>query len=207
MCSDTVNPVTADAWSRAAARADRAHRYVGLLWTWQSSICRLWPGKDTDRYTDPFTARTAHPVLVIGTRFDPATPYQGALTVSRLLPCARLLTLDGSGHVSLNAGSSCVSGHVSRYLLTTQLPSRGTVCVQGGRCGTVCVQGGRCAVHPAEGCPDPVNEAAAFGAGEASARLPGRGEHGSRSQRGRTAARVLGDVVGSTAGSLVEGRL
>ena len=35
------------------------------------------------------------------TRFDPATPYHGAVTVDRLLPRSRLLTLAGWGHTSL----------------------------------------------------------------------------------------------------------
>jgi hypothetical protein len=51
-----------------------------------SSICQPWPIRDVDRYTGPFTARTANPVLVVGGRFDPATRYQGAVILSRLLP-------------------------------------------------------------------------------------------------------------------------
>jgi hypothetical protein len=66
-------------------------------------------------------------VLVVGTRFDPATRYQGAVTVDRLLPRSRLLTLAGWGHTSLGV-SSCVDAYVSRYFLTTRVPPRGTVC-------------------------------------------------------------------------------
>jgi hypothetical protein len=76
----------------------------------------------------PWTRRTANPVLVVGNRFDPATRYQGAVTVANLLPRSRLLTLAGWGHTSLLAGSSCVNAWVSRYLLTTQVPPVGTVC-------------------------------------------------------------------------------
>jgi len=66
-------------------------------------------------------------VLVVGTRFDPATAYHGAVTVDRLLPNSRLLTLAGWGHTSLFA-SACIDAHVSTYLLTTRVPARGTVC-------------------------------------------------------------------------------
>jgi hypothetical protein len=66
-------------------------------------------------------------VLVVGTRFDPATRYQGAVTVDRLLPRSRLLTLAGWGHTSLGV-SSCVDAYVSRYFLTTRVPPKGTVC-------------------------------------------------------------------------------
>jgi TAP-like protein len=66
-------------------------------------------------------------VLVVGNLFDPATRYQGAVTVNRLLPNSRLLTLAGWGHTSLFA-SACIDAHVSRYLLTSRVPPKGTVC-------------------------------------------------------------------------------
>ena len=126
-CSDSDNPDRVDAWQRAAAAADRAAPYFGRYWTWFSSICQPWPGRDPDRYTGPWTRRTANPVLVVGTRFDPATPYRGAVTLARLLPRSRLLTLDGWGHTS-QGRSSCVDAHIDRYLLTTRVPRPGTVC-------------------------------------------------------------------------------
>ena len=66
-------------------------------------------------------------MLVVGNLFDPATPYHGAVTVDRLLPRSRLLTLAGWGHTSLFL-SACVDAHVNTYLLTTRVPPRGTVC-------------------------------------------------------------------------------
>ena len=64
------------AWSINGALADAQFGYFGRPWTWTSSICAEWPGSDNDRYTGPFTRATANPVLVVGNRFDPATPYQ-----------------------------------------------------------------------------------------------------------------------------------
>jgi hypothetical protein len=66
-------------------------------------------------------------VLVVGNLFDPATPYHGAVTVDRLLPRSRLLTLAGWGHTSLFA-STCVDNYVTTYLLTSRVPPEGTVC-------------------------------------------------------------------------------
>ena len=126
-CSDSDNPSTPDAWSVAAREADRKFGYFGRPWTWISSVCAVWPGADHDRFTGPFTHRTANPVLVVGNRYDPATRYQGAVTVANLLPGAGLLTLDGWGHTSLFQ-SACIDNYVNRYLLTTQLPPKGTVC-------------------------------------------------------------------------------
>ena len=40
------------------------------------------------------------PVLVVGNYWDPATRYEGAVRVSRLLPSSRLLSSDSWGHTA-----------------------------------------------------------------------------------------------------------
>jgi pimeloyl-ACP methyl ester carboxylesterase len=125
-CSDSAQPRDPLAWSRAAARAD-ASSLFGSPWAFISEPCATWPANDPDRYVGPFTARTAAPVLLVGTRFDPATWYGNAQTVSRQLPGSRLLTLDGWGHVALGR-SSCLDAHIARYLISGTLPPAGTVC-------------------------------------------------------------------------------
>jgi pimeloyl-ACP methyl ester carboxylesterase len=97
VCTDTLNPRSASAWPPAAARDHRANPYFGRPWTWFSSICAQWRARDNDRYLGPFTARTSNPVLVIGNVNDPATPYHGAVILSKLLPHSRLLTLTAGG--------------------------------------------------------------------------------------------------------------
>src|SRR5262245_18962934 len=126
-CSETHNPSNVGAWAAAARAQDRQFPYFGRPWTWFTSICQPWPGWDDDHYDGPFTRTTANPVLVVGNLFDPATPYHGAVTVDRLLPRSRLLTLAGWGHTSLFA-SSCVDAYVNAYLLTSRVPPEGTVC-------------------------------------------------------------------------------
>jgi len=126
-CSETHNPSNVRAWARAARAQDRQFPYFGRPWTWITSVCEPWPGWDRDHYDGPWNRTTANPVLVVGNLFDPATPYHGAVTVDRLLPRSRLLTLAGWGHTSL-AASACIDAHVSTYLLTTRVPPRGTVC-------------------------------------------------------------------------------
>lgn len=128
-CSDSDNPDSYQAWSTQGAAADEQFGYFGRIWTWASSICAVWPGLDADRYTGPFTANTANPVLVVGNNFDPATRYQGAVTVAGLLPNSRLLTVHAWGHVSLFL-SQCANDTVAAYLLTKVPPPPGTVCEQ-----------------------------------------------------------------------------
>jgi len=128
-CSDSINPHSTAAWTKAAANARRRDGLFGPIWTWVSSVCAHWPGHDSNRYLGPFNRYTAHPVLVVGNLSDPATPYQGAQTAARLLPNSRLLTLKAWGHTSLFR-STCATNKISHYLLTTQVPAKGTVCVQ-----------------------------------------------------------------------------
>ena len=127
-CSETDNPSRTEAWRRTAHASDLADGYFGRPWTWETSICQPWPGADADRYTGPFTATTANPILLVNPRYDPATPYRGAQSVAGLLPRSRLLTVDGWGHTSFFARSTCADRAVSRYLLQVALPAPGTVC-------------------------------------------------------------------------------
>ena len=126
-CVDTRNPRDPQAWPRAADAADRAANPFGRLWTWESDACATWGAQDADVYRGPFTARTSAPVLVVGNRLDPATPYRGARALDRLLPRSRLLTVDYAGHTSLGQ-SRCVTRAVTRYLLDQALPPEGAVC-------------------------------------------------------------------------------
>ena len=127
-CNDSDNPDSYAAWSAAGVAADAQFGYFGRLWTWVSSICAEWPTADPDRYVGPFTRNTANPVLVVGTRYDPATRYEGAVTVDALLPNSRLLTVEGWGHTSLFL-SACADAIASTYLLTTTAPMSST-CTQ-----------------------------------------------------------------------------
>ncbi|HEU5000232.1 MAG TPA: alpha/beta hydrolase [Lapillicoccus sp.] len=132
-CSETDNPTSFSAWPRAADK--EAHRYphFGALWTWDSTICSIWPARDADRYTGPWRATTSNPVLIVGNYYDASTPYEGALAASRLLKNARLLSYAGWGHSAYRkAGNACVDEAVTRYLLDNTLPARGTVCQPAG---------------------------------------------------------------------------
>ena len=126
-CLDSDNPVRQRAWSSAGAAADREAPYFGRLWTWASIACATWPGEDEDRYVGPWDAQTSAPVLVIGNRFDPATPYAGAEVVADLLPSSRLLTLEGWGHTSIGL-SGCVDDAVTGYLVDGEVPAEGATC-------------------------------------------------------------------------------
>lgn len=94
--------------------------------TW--ALCASgWPAADDDRYTGPWDAETA-PILLIGTRYDPASGHDGAVRAERLLGNAVLLTHQGYGHLSLLDPSACVDAVRTQYLEDLELPEPGTVC-------------------------------------------------------------------------------
>jgi hypothetical protein len=82
-------------------------------------------------YTGPFqTASDSPTILVVGTTYDPATPYRGARKLVRELGTARLLTMRGDGHTAYGGNSECIDAAVDGYLLDGTLPPAGTVCRQ-----------------------------------------------------------------------------
>jgi pimeloyl-ACP methyl ester carboxylesterase len=129
-CSDSTNPRSFATWQSAADSAEARYGRFGRFWNWTGSVCRSWPSSaGQDRHPGPWTAPTSAPVLVVGNHFDPATPHQGAVAASQLLPGSRLLSYAGWGHTAFfSAGNFCVDSHVTRYLVTGDVPAAGTVC-------------------------------------------------------------------------------
>jgi pimeloyl-ACP methyl ester carboxylesterase len=129
MCTDGVHPAHGSSWPAAAARADKRATYIGRAWAWASVQCARdhWTVRDEDAYTGPFNKLTEHPVLVVGSFWDPATNYEDAVKSSRLLPNARLLSSNNWGHTAYGT-SACATTWTDRYLLYRALPPKGTTC-------------------------------------------------------------------------------
>jgi hypothetical protein len=68
-------------------------------------------------------------VLVIGTRFDPATPYANTRPFAEKFDDARVLTVEGYGHTTL-AVSTCADAAIARYLVDGEAPRDRSTCEQ-----------------------------------------------------------------------------
>lgn len=89
--------------------------------------CEALPNSSQD-YLD-FVNKSEVPVLVYGITGDHATPFEGAQRLVEELGNARLVTLDGNGHIATFQGrSSCADDIAKNYLLKRELPAEGTVC-------------------------------------------------------------------------------
>jgi len=94
---------------------------------WGNASCALWFGH-SPVLPGPATSTTTAPVLLIGTTFDPATPYWWARDVHKHMPTSTLLTYYGDGHTAFGNGSTCIDRAVTTYLVRGVMPAPDTVC-------------------------------------------------------------------------------
>lgn len=128
-CWDQPAPPGADGL-RAAARAWSRNAPVPELaraMSWGNAPCSTWYGHSPQAPAPASTTTTA-PILVVGTIYDPATPYPWAVALHNQLPTSTLLTYRGDGHTAFGSGSTCIDNAITAYLLTGQQPAAGTVC-------------------------------------------------------------------------------
>jgi len=99
----------------------------GAYFAWGNLPCSTWPTPATDAPHE-ITAADSGPILVVGTKYDPATPYAWAESMAKSLANAALLSWDGDGHTAYRRGSACVDRVVDAFLLSGQLPVSGGWC-------------------------------------------------------------------------------
>jgi pimeloyl-ACP methyl ester carboxylesterase len=128
-CADASARLKLGSWQRVIRRLNRVDRLQGRVmgwWLW--APCASWPVRGQDSYRGSWGASTPNPILLIGTRHDPNTPYGNAVRAAHLLGNAVLLTHDGYGHLSFQDPSACVEAARTRYLVDLVVPPPGTVC-------------------------------------------------------------------------------
>jgi pimeloyl-ACP methyl ester carboxylesterase len=94
---------------------------------WGNLACTIWPVKDPNPITK-FSAIGAAPIVVVGTKFDPATPYKWALGLSSQLTSSVLLTYEGDGHTAYMRGSECIDNEIENYLVEGIIPAKDISC-------------------------------------------------------------------------------
>lgn len=91
-------------------------------------MCAAWP-YHPQANPGPFKAEGSAPIIVVGTEFDPATPYEWAVAVEGKLDNGRLLTWKGGeGHTAFLRGSSCIDTTIVNYFVDGTVPEEDTVC-------------------------------------------------------------------------------
>ena len=128
LCVDTVDPVGPLGFPAQADAADQEARHFGRMRAWATLPCAFMPVVDEGAYTGPWELTVDEAVLVIGTRFDPATPYAATEPYADLWPDARVLTVEGYGHTTF-VPSTCATLAIATYLVDLQARD-GATCQQ-----------------------------------------------------------------------------
>jgi pimeloyl-ACP methyl ester carboxylesterase len=124
-CADDGKPVTLD--RIRALQGEWRDRYpmFGSALAVSLMTCALWPAE-----RDPYptgAATGAPPIVVVGTKGDPATPYEQTPKLAGMLGVGVVLTWEGEGHTAYPE-TRCITTAVNKYLLTATPPAAGTSC-------------------------------------------------------------------------------
>ncbi|MEV0384002.1 alpha/beta hydrolase [Nonomuraea sp. NPDC050643] len=124
-CVDTAERPDEAALRRTEAAALKISPLFGSEGS--GGLCRVWPvkGSNEARHVD---ATGSAPILVVGGKGDPATPYEWAPKLTAQLKTATLVTYQGEGHGAYLSGSKCVQGLVDAYLIEGKMPGKGATC-------------------------------------------------------------------------------
>ncbi|MFJ3803935.1 alpha/beta hydrolase [Streptomyces sp. NPDC090088] len=117
--------------ARLKKEYEQASPVFGRFRLTQVLLCYGRP-RGTDFIREQVKDVPSAPILLVGTRGDPATPYSWAVeTAKRLGPSAVVLDNRGDGHTGYTS-SRCVHGKVDDYLLYGTLPPDGSSCPADG---------------------------------------------------------------------------
>ncbi|MDY5152459.1 alpha/beta hydrolase fold [Actinobaculum suis] len=123
-CADY--PAVTEAELAAGVEKAKDFPILGAMYVGSDS-CKFW-SYHPDAVPGPFTGKGAPPVVVVGTRYDPATPYQWSENLAKALESAVLVTYEGDGHTAYNPDNQCIAAPLDKYLLEGTVPQDGLTC-------------------------------------------------------------------------------
>ena len=88
--------------------------------------CQYFP--KTSATSASIASISTTPIIIVGTTRDPATPYQWAVALHKIIQNSRLISLNADGHTGQGRGSECVDSAIDKYLLTGAIPAKDLAC-------------------------------------------------------------------------------
>ena len=119
-CRDAPWPRDWSVWRADSHRVNASAPFLTWANTWYNAPCAFWPVPGGTPVK--LGAEKLPPILLIQSRRDAATPYQGAVRMRRLFPTARLLTVGGGNHGVVLNGNACADRRLTSYLLNGTVP-------------------------------------------------------------------------------------
>lgn len=124
---DRPDRPTAAQWQTYADQWAKEDPLFGRFFAWGNIPFDYWNAPATNTPHE-IHAPGSPPILVVGTTYDPATPYPWAQGLAKQLSQGVLLTRVGDGHTAYGMGSTCADDAIDRFLTTGVTPPVGTVC-------------------------------------------------------------------------------
>ncbi|MEW2131456.1 alpha/beta hydrolase [Streptomyces sp. NPDC005435] len=127
-CADAKWPTDWKTWDRDNTRLNKDYPFMTWANAWMNLPCATWPAK---QHT-PVEVTTHHglpPVLIVQSKRDAATPYEGAVSLHKRFKNSRLITeRDAGSHGVTGLTNPCINERVDAYLLTGRLDRSDVTC-------------------------------------------------------------------------------
>jgi len=126
-CADSPWPRAWSTWDADTRQAHQSAPALAWLNTWYSAPCLTWPVQG--KRETPINGKGLPRVLLLQSKYDPATPLAGAQRMRATLPSSRLVVEGGGNHaLYLYNENACVDRIGNAYLLTGAVPAKDTQC-------------------------------------------------------------------------------
>lgn len=102
----------------------------GIQFPQPTHYCHRWASRAVERFAGPWNHTLKNPIIVIGNKADPTTPFADAVEVAGFLgDSAVLVEQDGLGHSSLVQKSTCTQNIITNFFVNGVVPKGDdTVC-------------------------------------------------------------------------------
>lgn len=87
-----------------------------------------WLVPKTHEFVQRRGIRTAHPLLILSTTYDPVCPLVSARSANAAFEGSQIVEVRGYGHCSVSMPSSCLARHVRAFLYEGAVPENYTQC-------------------------------------------------------------------------------
>ncbi|KAI2472380.1 alpha/beta-hydrolase [Annulohypoxylon bovei var. microspora] len=110
-------------------------------------IKQQWKVPRTHRYVPRIGVKTAHPVLILSTSYDPVCPLLSARSANAAFKDSKIVEVQGYGHCSVSIPSTCLARHVRAFLYNGTVPDGYTQCEVDGPYFIKPDEGGKVKAH------------------------------------------------------------
>ncbi|WP_327086717.1 alpha/beta hydrolase [Nonomuraea sp. NBC_01738] len=126
-CRDAAWPRDWNTWRADMSKMHRVAPFMTWPNAWYNAPCAFWSVQSGSPMRIQGTTKLP-PILMLQSKRDAATPYEGARTMRKLFPTARMVTDPGGNHGISLGGNRCVDGYLTAYLTDASVPRDLTAC-------------------------------------------------------------------------------